>query len=122
MYWLWEDIAIDGEFYTHTSLDLETGELSPIVVDVPRRMFLAAPPRLSPDGTSVVYGITGDEATHQDSTIVIQDLETGETTEIIDGVDLQLWESITGIEWTANNQMVVPLSDGTIQVVTVEQS
>jgi Tol biopolymer transport system component len=122
MYWLWEEIAIDDEFYSFGWLDMGTGEITPIVLDVPRSHVIAAPPRLSADGTTIVYGVTRDEATHQDSTIMIQDLEGGDPVEIVDGVDLQLWESVGGIEWTAANQLVVPLSDGGFEIVTLEQS
>jgi hypothetical protein len=119
-YWLWGDIAIDGEFFTYGWYDRETGEIHPIEIDAPAEMTVAAPPRLSPDGTAVVYGITADAQTHQDSTIVVQDLETGETVEVATGVDLQMWESVTGIAWTEANQIVLPLDNGEFQVVTLE--
>jgi hypothetical protein len=92
----------------------------PLEVEVPSGMIVAAPPRLSPDGSAIIYGITADEQTHKDSTIVIQDRETGDTVEIARGVDLQLWESIGGIDWTAANQLVVPLDDGSFEVITLE--
>ncbi len=120
LYWLWGDMAIDGEFYTYGWFDRETGEIHPIVVDVPEEMTVAAPPRLSPDGTAVVYGLSEDLQTHQDSTIVVRDLESGETSEVATGVDLQMWESVTGIAWNEANQIVLPLSNGDFQVVTLE--
>jgi hypothetical protein len=119
-YWLWEDMAIDGEFYTYGWLDRETGKIHPIEIDVPEDTVVAAPPRLSPDGTAIVYGVTEDTQTHQDSTIIVQDLETGETVEVATGVDLQMWESVTGIAWTEANQIVLPLDIGEFQVVTLE--
>lgn len=120
-YWLWEDIAIGDEFYSYGWYDRETGVIHPIEIEVPAEATVAAPPRLSPDGTAVVYGITADLQTHQDSTIIVQDLETGETTEIATGVDLQMWESVMGLRWTEANQIVLPLSSGEFQVVTLEQ-
>ena len=70
---------------TYGYLDRETGELVPIEIDVPGGIVVAAPPRLSPDGQWIVYGITEDEQTHQDSTIVIADLATGGTIDIAEG-------------------------------------
>ena len=52
LYWLWEDVGIDGEFYTYGWLDMESGEIAPIELDVPRGMVVAAPPRFTPDGTA----------------------------------------------------------------------
>ncbi len=120
-YWLWGDLAIDGEFYTYGWFDRETGEINPIEIEVPADMVVAAPPRLSPDGTAVVYGISADLQTHQDSTIIVQDLATGETSEVATGVDLQMWESVTGIAWNEANQIVLRLDNGEFQVVTLEQ-
>jgi hypothetical protein len=65
--------------------------------------------------------VTEDEQTHQDSTIIVQDLETGETVEIAEGVSLQFWEGLTGIDWTSENQLVVPLDNGDFEVITLEQ-
>jgi hypothetical protein len=120
-YWLWEDIELEDGPATYGYLDRDTGELVPIEIEVPRGMVVAAPPRLSPDGQWIVYGITEDEQTHQDSTIVIADLATGGTIDIADGVSLQFWESVTGIDWSAENQLVVPLDDGRFEVITLTE-
>jgi hypothetical protein len=120
-YWLWEDIALDDGFHTYGWIDRDSGELAPFAIDPPPGTIVAAPPRFSPDGTAVVYGVTEDEQTHQDSTIIVQDLETGETTEIADGVSLQFWEGLTGIDWTEENQLVVPLDNGDFEVITLER-
>jgi hypothetical protein len=120
LYWLWEDVGIDGEFYTYGWLDMESGEIAPIELDVPRGMVVAAPPRFTPDGRALVFGVTEDEQTHSDSTIIIQDLESGDTVEVVEGVNLQFWESVQGIEITEDGQMVLPLDDGSFEVVTLE--
>ena len=120
-YWLWEDIELEDGPATYGYLDRDTGELVPIEIDVPNGMVVAAPPRLSPDGQWIVYGITEDEQTYQDSTIVIADLATGGTIDIADGVSLQFWESVTGIDWSAENQLVVPLDDGRFEVITLTE-
>ena len=52
----------------------------------------------------------------------MQDLETGETVEVADGVSLQFWEGLTGIDWTEENQLVVPLDTGDFEVITLEQA
>jgi len=121
LYWLWEDIAIGDEFYTYGALDLATGEITPIELDVPRGMTVAAPPRFTPDGTALVYGVTRDAQANSDSTVMIQDLETGETVEILDGVNLQFWESVQGIDMTAGNELVLLLDDGSFEVVALAQ-
>jgi hypothetical protein len=118
--WLWEDVAIDGEFYTFGWVDLDTGEITPIEPDVPRGMVMAAPPRFTPDGTAIVFGVTEDEQTHRDSTIIIQDLESGDTVEVMGGVNLQFWEGVQGIDITEDGQMVLPLDNGDFEVVTLE--
>jgi Tol biopolymer transport system component len=120
-YWLWEDIAIGDEFHTYGWIDRESGELTPFAIDPPAGAIVAAPPRFSPDGSAIVYGVTEDEQTHQDSTIIVQDLESGETVEIADGVSLQFWEGLTGIDWTEENQLVVPLDNGDFEVITLER-
>ena len=121
-YWLWEDIAIDDEFYRYGWFDRNSGELNPLVFDAPLDQVVAAPPRFSPDGSAVVYGVTDDEATSRNATILVQDIESGEALVVMEGVSLQLWEGVTGIEWTANNQLVLPLDDGSFEVVTVERT
>ncbi len=121
-YWLWEDIAIDDEFYRYGWFDRDSGELNPLVFDAPLDQVMAAPPRFSPDGTAMIYGFSADEATSRDSTILVQDMESGETLVVMEGVSLQLWEGVTGIEWTANDQLVLPLDDGSFEVVTLERT
>jgi Tol biopolymer transport system component len=121
-YWLWEDIALGDDFHTYGWLDRESGDLAPFPIEVPRGMIVAAPPRFSPDGTAIVYGLTGDEQTHRDSTIVVQDLATGETTEIATGVSLQFWEGLSGIDWSEANQLVLPLDDGRFEIVTLDRA
>ena len=64
--------------------------------------------------------MTEDEQTHSDSTIIIQDLDSGETVEVVEGVNLQFWESVQGIDITEEGQMVLPLDDGSFEVVTLE--
>lgn len=76
----------------------------------------------SPDGTAMVYGFSEDETTNRDSTILVQDMESGELLVVMAGVSLQLWEGVTGIEWTANDQLVLPLDDGSFEVVTLERT
>ncbi len=121
-YWLWEDIAIDDAFHRYGWFDHDSGELTPIVLDAPQGEVVAAPPRFSPDGTAMVYGVTADETTSRDATILVQDLESGAVLVAMDGVSLQLWEGVTGIEWTASDQLVLPLDDGSFEVVTLERA
>ncbi len=121
-YWLWEDIVIDDEFYRYGWVDRESGELNPIVFDALLGEVVAAPPRFSPDGTAMVYGVTADEATSRNATVLVQDMASGAVLVAMDGVSLQLWEGVTGIEWTASNQLVLPLDDGTFEVVTLERT
>ena len=121
-YWLWEDIAIDDEFYRYGWFDRVSSELNPLVFDAPLGQAVAAPPRFSPDGTALVYGFSGDEATNRDSTILVQDIESGEALVVMEGVSLQLWEGVPGLEWTANDQLVLPLDDGSFEVVTLERT
>ncbi len=121
-YWLWEAIAIDDEFYRYGWVDRDSGELNPLVFDAPLGEVVATPPRFSPDGTAMVYGVTVDDTTSRNATILVQDLESGAVVVAMEGVSLQLWEGVTGIEWTANNQLVLPLDDGTFEVVTLERT
>nr|MBA3378629.1 hypothetical protein [Chloroflexia bacterium] len=121
-YWLWEDIAIDDEFYTFGWFDRASGELTPLSLDAPLGEQVAAPPRFSPDGTAMVYGVSADDATSRNGTILVQDMASNDTIEVMDGVSLQLWEGVTGIAWTANDQIVLPLDDGTFEVVTLERT
>lgn len=121
LYWLWSDFGIDGDLVRYGWLDRETGDLHALDIRAPEGMDVAAPPRFSPDGLSVVYGVTADSETSRNATIVVQDLVTGDVTEVATGVSLQLWEGVTGIEWTANDQLVVPLDDGSFEVVTLER-
>ncbi len=118
-YWLWDDIELANGPATYGVLDRESGDLVSIEIDVPRGAVVASPPRLSPDGQWIVYGVTEDEQTHHDSTIVIADLATGGTIEIADGVNLQFWESVTGIDWSPQNQLVLPLDDGRFEIITL---
>ncbi len=121
-YWLWEDIAIDDEFYTFGWFDRASGELTPLSLHASLGEQVAAPPRFSPDGTAMVYGVSPDDATSRNATILVQDMASNDTIEVMDGVSLQLWEGVTGIAWTANDQIVLPLDDGTFEVVTLERT
>jgi hypothetical protein len=52
---------------------------------------------------------------------MILGLSSGESVDLIGGVNLQCQESVLGIDITQNNQLVVPLDDGSFEVVTLEQ-
>jgi Tol biopolymer transport system component len=119
LYWLWGEITIGGRGFQHAVLDRETGELTPITPSVPQGMILAGPPRLSPDGTAIVYAVTEDEQTLRNATVRVQDLASGEVVEIAEGVSMQFWEGVRGLGWTAANQVVVPLDNGGFEVITL---
>ena len=121
-YWLWEDFGIGTGQYPYGWLDMESAEIHPLDIRAPRGMVVASPPTFSPDGTAVVYGVTEDLETSRDATIVVQDLETGDVTELTSGVSLQFWEGVTGLSWTAQNQIVVPLDDGGFEVITLQRA
>jgi Tol biopolymer transport system component len=121
-YWLWGDFGIGNEQYPYGWLDVSTGEILPLDVRAPRDMIVAAPPTFSADGTAIVYGVTDDLETSRNATIVVQDLQTGDVTEIATGVSLQFWEGVTGLTWTDGNQIVVPLDDGSFEVITLERT
>lgn len=121
-YWLWGDFGIGGDQYPYGWLDVSSGEIHPLDIRAPRRMIVASPPTFSPDGTAIVYGVTDDLETSRNATIVIQNLETGDVTEIASGVSLQFWEGVTGLTWTDGNQIVVPLDDGQFEVISLERA
>lgn len=121
-YWLWGDFGIDGISATYGWLDRETGDLHPLAVRAPRGMTISSPPRFSPDGTAIVYGVTADSQTNRDSTILVQDISTGAVTEVASGVSMQFWEGVTGITWSDDDQLVLPLDDGSFEVITLERS
>lgn len=118
--WLWDPLAIDEEFIEHAWLDMESGEIMPIEIDVPRGEFLVAPAVFSPNGDAMVYGLSESDI-GLESRIVVQDLESGDTIDVAEGVNLQAWESLIGIEWTTGNQLALPLEDFSFQIVTLEQ-
>lgn len=120
MYWLWNDVSIGDARYAYTWYDRDSEEIVAIDLQVPSRMAVAAPPRLSPDGTAVVYGLTEDPA-NRDSTVVVQDLASGEVVEIATGVNLQFWESVTGLTWTDDNQIAIPMDTGDFTILTLER-
>ncbi len=121
-YWLWGDFGIGDDQYPYGWLDRESGEIQPIEVRARRGTIVASPPTFSPDGTAIVYGVTDDLQTSRGATIVVKDLETGAVTEIASGVSLQFWEGVTGLTWTAGNQIVVPLDDGSFEVISLERT
>ena len=88
-YWLWDDIAIEDEFYTFVWFDHASGDLTPLTLDAPLGEQVAAPPRFSPDGTAMVYGVSADDATSRNATILVQDMASNYTIEVMDGVSLQ---------------------------------
>ena len=121
-YWLWGDFGIGDDQYPYGWLDRESSEIHPFDVRAPRGSVIASPPTFSPDGTAIVYGVTDDLQTSRGATIVVRNLETGDVTEIATGVSLQFWEGVTGLTWTSGNQIVVPLDDGSFEVISLEES
>jgi len=121
LYWLWGDFGIGGDQYTYGWLDLTSGDIQPLDARAPRGSIIASPPIFSPDGTAVVYGVTEDTETSRNATMVVQEMESGKVTEIATGVSLQFWEGVTGVTWTSGNQIVLPLDDGSFEVITLER-
>jgi hypothetical protein len=64
--------------------------------------------------------VADQEQTLSDSTIMILGLDSGESVDLMGGVNLQCEESVLGIDITRDNQQVVPLDDGSVEVVTLE--
>jgi Tol biopolymer transport system component len=122
LYWLWGDFGIGDEQYAYGWLDLNSGDIQPLDVRASRGSVVASPPVFSPDGTAIVYGMTDDLETSRNATIVVQEMESGEVTEISSGVSLQFWEGVTGLTWTSANQIVLPLDDGRFEVITLERT
>jgi hypothetical protein len=122
LYWLWGDFGIGNDQYAYGWLDLNTGDILPLDIRAPRGSVIASPPVFSPDGTAVVFGVTEDTETSRDATIVVQDMETGAVIEIATGVSLQFWEGVTGLTWTPGNQIVLPLDDGSFEVITLQRT
>ncbi len=121
-YWLWGDFGIGDEQYAYGWLDRDSGEIKPFDVRAPRGAIIASPPTFSPDGTAIVYGVTEDMETSRDATIVVMNLESGDVTEVASGVSLQFWEGVAGLVWTTGDQIVVPLDDGSFEVISLERS
>jgi Tol biopolymer transport system component len=122
LYWLWGDFGIGNDQYTYGWLDMGSGEIGPLDIDAPRGSIVASPPVFSPDGTAIVYGVTEDTETSRNASILVQELESGSVTRISTGISLQFWEGVTGVTWTAGNQIVLPLDDGSFEVVTLERT
>lgn len=120
MYWLWNDLTLDNEPFAATWYDRDSQEILPMDLQIPRRMHMASPPRFSPDGTAVVFGVSDDQA-NWNSTVVVQDLASGEVTEIATGVNLQFWESVTGLTWTEDNQIALPMDNDDFTVLTLDR-
>jgi hypothetical protein len=122
LYWLWGDFGIGNDQYAYGWLDRTSGELHPLDIQAPRGSVVASPPVFSPDGTAIVFGVTEDQETSRNATIVVQEMESGAVTEISTGVSLQFWEGVTGLTWTSGNQIVLPLDDGSFEVITLERT
>jgi hypothetical protein len=120
-YWLWGAVTLGDLDTSYGWIDVETGEITAFAPDVPDGMTIVSPPRLSPDGGSIVYAVSGDTETSRGADVLVQDLNGGTAARIASGVSMQFWEGVRGIAWSESNQLVLPRDDGGFEVITLDR-
>lgn len=112
------------------ALELGTGRVEPadalLLEDLadqkqPFATFVSYPPRISPDGSAIVYAVS-DLALGAVRVVVLALNEGGSPQVIYEIATLDLVEGAfgRGLDWAANNTILVPARDGSVTLVSVE--
>lgn len=98
-------------------VDLESGELTPLETGEEPEARIGLPPTLSPDGETLLFTVsTGGERL-----LAVQDVATGEMAALTDDVEFTGVVGFRGLDWAANDTVLIPFGDAS-KLLTLERT